>query len=40
MSYQYAYVMKGLSKAINGKQILKETWLSFLPGAKNWHYWP
>ncbi|MGC0372285.1 MAG: hypothetical protein DGJ47_000996 [Rickettsiaceae bacterium] len=34
MSYQYAYVMKGLSKAINGKQILKETWLSFLPGAK------
>ena len=34
MSYQYAYVMKGLSKSINGKQILKETWLSFLPGAK------
>ena len=34
MSYQYTYVMKGLSKAINGKQILKETWLSFLPGAK------
>ncbi|MFK7973437.1 MAG: energy-dependent translational throttle protein EttA [Rickettsiaceae bacterium] len=34
MSYQYVYVMKGLSKAINGKQILKETWLSFLPGAK------
>jgi ATPase subunit of ABC transporter with duplicated ATPase domains len=26
--------MKGLSKAINGKTILKETWLSFLPGAK------
>jgi ATP-binding cassette ChvD family protein len=26
--------MKGLSKSINGKQILKETWLSFLPGAK------
>jgi ATP-binding cassette ChvD family protein len=26
--------MKGLSKAINGNQILKETWLSFLPGAK------
>lgn len=26
--------MKGLSKTVNGKQILKETWLSFLPGAK------
>ena len=34
MSYQYVYVMKGLTKHINGKQILKETWLSFLPGAK------
>lgn len=34
MSYQYVYVMKGLSKTINGKKILKETWLSFLPGAK------
>lgn len=34
MSTQYVYVMKGLSKNINGKQILKETWLSFLPGAK------
>ena len=34
MSYQYVYVMKGLSKAINGKVILKETWLSFLPNAK------
>lgn len=34
MSYQYVYVMKGLTKAINGKEILKETWLSFLPGAK------
>ena len=34
MSNQYVYVMKGLSKAINGKQILKDTWLSFLPGAK------
>lgn len=31
---QYVYVMKGLTKTINGKQILKETWLSFLPGAK------
>ena len=34
MSYQYVYVMKGLTKHINGKQIIKETWLSFLPGAK------
>ncbi len=34
MSYQYIYVMKGLSKSVNGKKILKETWLSFLPGAK------
>jgi ATP-binding cassette ChvD family protein len=34
MSSQYIYVMKGLTKSINGKQILKETWLSFLPGAK------
>lgn len=33
-SYQYVYVMKGLTKNINGKQILKETYLSFLPGAK------
>ncbi len=31
---KYVYVMKGLTKTINGKQILKETWLSFLPGAK------
>ncbi|MCP5369894.1 MAG: energy-dependent translational throttle protein EttA [Rickettsiaceae bacterium] len=34
MSYQYTYVMKALSKSVNGKQILKDTWLSFLPGAK------
>lgn len=34
MSYQYVYVMKGLSKQVNGKQIIKETYLSFLPGAK------
>ncbi len=34
MSYQYVYVMNGLSKTISGKQILKETHLSFLPGAK------
>lgn len=34
MSTQYVYVMKGLTKSVNGKQIIKETWLSFLPGAK------
>lgn len=34
MSYKYVYVMKGLTKHINGKQIIKETHLSFLPGAK------
>nr|WP_253308157.1 energy-dependent translational throttle protein EttA [Rickettsia endosymbiont of Ceutorhynchus assimilis] len=34
MSYQYVYEMDGLSKTINGKQILKETRLSFLQGAK------
>src|SRR5579859_1316979 len=34
-SYQYIYVMKGLSKAYpGGKEILKDVWLSFLPGAK------
>lgn len=34
-SYQYIYVMKGLSKSYpGGKKILNETWLSFLPGAK------
>lgn len=34
-SYQYIYVMKGVSKAYpGGKQILKETWLSFFPDAK------
>jgi sulfate-transporting ATPase len=34
VSYPNVYVMKGLKKSINGKQILKETYLSFLPGAK------
>ncbi len=34
MSKQYIYVMSGLTKHINGKQIIKETYLSFLPGAK------
>lgn len=34
-SYQYIYVMKGLSKTYpGGRQVLKDIWLSFLPGAK------
>jgi energy-dependent translational throttle protein EttA len=34
-SYQYIYVMKGLSKAYpGGREVLKDIWLSFLPGAK------
>ncbi|HRJ61430.1 MAG TPA: energy-dependent translational throttle protein EttA [Azospirillaceae bacterium] len=34
-SYQYVYVMKGLSKAYpGGKKVLDNVWLSFLPGAK------
>jgi ATP-binding cassette ChvD family protein len=34
-SYQYVYVMKGLNKTFpGGKQVLKDLWLSFLPGAK------
>jgi sulfate-transporting ATPase len=34
-AYQYIYVMKGLSKTFpGGKQVLKDIWLSFLPGAK------
>ncbi|MEQ8639875.1 MAG: energy-dependent translational throttle protein EttA [Alphaproteobacteria bacterium] len=32
---QYVYVMKGLGKTWpGGKQVLKDVWLSFLPGAK------
>lgn len=35
MSYQYIYVMKELSKIYpGGKQVLKDVWLSFFPGAK------
>ncbi|ALA61370.1 energy-dependent translational throttle protein EttA [Rickettsia amblyommatis] len=34
MSCQYVYEMVSLSKIINGKRILKETNLSFLPKAK------
>lgn len=34
-AYQYSYVMKGLNKAFpGGKQILKDIYLSFFPGAK------
>ena len=34
-SYQYIYVMKGLNKTFpGGKQVLKDIWLSFFPGAK------
>jgi len=34
-AYQYIYVMKGLTKAFpGGKTVLKDIWLSFLPGAK------
>src|SRR5271154_1288719 len=32
---QFVYVMKGLSKSYpGGKQVLKDIWLSFYPGAK------
>src|SRR5208283_1406543 len=34
-SYQYIYVMKGLGKTYpGGREVLKDVWLSFLPGAK------
>src|SRR6201990_2742853 len=34
-SYQYIYVMKGLNKTFpGGKQVLRDIWLSFFPGAK------
>ncbi len=34
-AYQYIYVMKGLSKIWpNGKKVLEDVWLSFLPTAK------
>ncbi len=34
-AYQYIYVMKGLGKAYpGGRQVLKDIWLSFYPGAK------
>ena len=32
---QYCYVMKGLSKSFpGGKDVLKDIWLSFIPGSK------
>jgi ATP-binding cassette ChvD family protein len=34
-AYQYIYVMKGLTKTYPGqREVLKDIWLSFLPGAK------
>jgi ATP-binding cassette ChvD family protein len=34
-AHQYIYVMKGLSKTWpGGREVLKDIWLSFLPGAK------
>ena len=34
-SYQYVYVMKGLGKTFpGGRQVLRDIWLSFFPGAK------
>ena len=34
-AYQYVYVMKGLGKTYSGgREVLKDIWLSFLPGAK------
>ena len=34
-AYQYVYVMKGLGKAYpGGREVLKDIWLSFFPGAK------
>jgi len=34
-SYQHIYVMKGLNKTYpGGREVLKNIWLSFLPGAK------
>lgn len=35
MSYQYIYTMKDMSKTFpGGKQVLKNIWLQFFPGAK------
>ncbi len=35
MAHQYVYVMKGLGKSYpGGKEVFKDVWLSFYPGAK------
>ncbi len=35
MAHQYVYTMKGLGKSYGpGQEVLKDIWLSFLPGAK------
>ena len=34
MSYQYVYVMNGLTKAYDNKKVLENITLSFMPGAK------
>ena len=35
MAHQYIYTMKGLDKSYGpGQEVLKDIWLSFLPGAK------
>src|SRR5207244_10434179 len=34
-AYQYIYVMQGLGKSYpGGREVLRDIWLSFLPGAK------
>jgi sulfate-transporting ATPase len=33
-SYQYVYVIKGLKKVYGTKEVIKDLYLSFLPGAK------
>src|ERR1700744_3818674 len=34
-AYQYIYVMKGLNKSYpGGREVLRDVWLSFFPGAK------
>lgn len=34
MSYQYIYVIKGLKKMYGTREVIKDLYLSFLPGAK------
>ncbi|MEK6733728.1 MAG: ATP-binding cassette domain-containing protein, partial [Pseudomonadota bacterium] len=33
-SYQYIYVIKGLKKVYGSREVIKDLYLSFLPGAK------